>query len=188
MAVREKQVKIPEKKTMNLYQVDNRENSVPMFIVGLILIGVFVILFCQFAVINRLREVNNLESELNALQSTVYTMQNELQDYDEVEEKYYRYTDSYMEEDTSVLHDRIDVLDILERTTMNLGTVNRITVSGNSVGFTVRTDNLDDLAKIEKNLNNNSSVSDVSVYTASSSNNTSYVESTVTFRVLEEDR
>lgn len=162
---KKKDIKIPDKSTMNLYQPDRTGNSIPGFIIGLILVGICTVLFSQFLVIGRLNKLAAKQAEVSRVQSQLTMMQDELMDYPKVKEDYIRYSDSYAE-DAEKLVDRITLISLLENVTKDLGSVDSISVKSNSVTIKVITNNLDKLTSIKERLEESGMVRNVTVYSA----------------------
>ena len=151
---KEKQVKIPDKTTMNLYQVDTKGNNIGAFAVGLVIVAVAAFLIAQFAVIGRLNKLNKLESEVNQVQNVLIGYQNEMLEYPQVKEDYLRYSDAYSK-DSEVFLDRIKIINLLEYSCEGLGTITSYNISNNEITLRVNTKSLDDFNQIKARLDNN---------------------------------
>ena len=148
---KDKKINIPEKTTMNLYQVDNKGNNVGVFAVGLIVIALVAFLIAQFAVIGRLNKLNKLQGEVNQVQSIYNAYQDEMKEYPKVKEDYYRYSDAYSK-DSIVYLDRITIMNLLENACNDLGTITSYSISNNEVTLKVNTKTLDDFNTIRARL------------------------------------
>ena len=157
---KEKEIKIPNKTTMNLYQVDKKGNSVPGFVIGLVAVGVVCILVAQFGVINRLNKLNAMQSEINAIQSQLNEYQAEMAEYPKVKEDYLRYSDAYSR-DSIVYVSRIRIMNMLEDACADLGTLVSYSISNNTITVKVNTKTLEDFDKIKMNLDSNKYVTSV---------------------------
>ena len=184
---KKKEIKLPNKTEMNLYVNDNdNTKQLPYFIVGVIVIGILAILFAQFLVINRLNKLNALQNEVNKLQSEYNAQLEYLKDYDEVKEKYRRYTTVYLTKDNKRIVDREDIIALINSSIEGLGTSSSFSIVDNSVSFVVITADQNDLASIRNNFENNSLVTDVEV--SQSSTTSEGVQSTIIAKVaVEED-
>ena len=180
-----KEIKLPNKTTMNLYYKENaKENNVPMFIVGLVLIAICVFLFTQFLVVNRLRKLNQLQGEVAVIQSEYDTKLRYLADYDEVKENYRRYTTEYLTKDKEKVVDREKIIHLLENSVEGLGTINNYMIVDNNVSLKVITKDLETVEAIKRNLDGNSYVTDVTIYTAATTN--AGITSSIVFNVSQE--
>ena len=179
---KEKEIKLPSKTEMNLY-VNENENSkqLPYFLVGLAVVGVLVFLFAQFLVINRLNKLNALQGEVNDLMYEHNQQLEYLRDYDEVKEKYRRYTTEYLTADNEKIVDREDIINLINRAVEEYGKTYSFSISDNAVTISVITDNQDELASIRNVLEKSKYVESVEV--SSTSNAGEGVKSTLFMKV-----
>lgn len=128
---------LPTKTTLNLIVPVSRQNKLSTVLPTAIIVALAIALFTKFAVIDRLDKVNKREAEVGALQTQVDKMNDELKDYDEVHENYYRYTTYFMTESEISVVDRVELLDILTKTAGKNVTLNAISVVNNKVSFAI---------------------------------------------------
>lgn len=182
-----KQIKIPDKKTMNLYQANIvKGNSVPKFVLGLICIGLAVVLISQFGVITRLNSLNKLQSEVNAIQSQVNAYQQEMLVYPEVKEEYLRYSNSYTT-DTMIFVDRVDILNTLEKACSGLGDINSVNIIDNTITVKVTTKSLSDFDRIKMYLDSSELVKSVTPVSHDDTSIAGVVSSVFKFTVTNEE-
>lgn len=178
MASKNKEVKLPNKTTMNLYVVENdNAKQLPYFLVGLIFVGIFAFLFAQFLVVNRLNKLNVLQGEVNQLQQTYNAQLEYLADYNDVKEKYSRYTTVYLTADNERIVDREDIIDLINEAIGDLGYSTSFSIVDNSVNVVLVTNNQNDLASIRSNFESNSLVKSVEL--VSSATTRDGVQSTI---------
>ena len=128
---------LPTKTTLNLIVPVSRQNKLSTVLPTAIIVALAIALFTKFAVIDRLDKVNKREAEVGALQTQVDKMNDELKDYDEVHENYYRYTTYFMTESEISVVDRVELLDILTKTAGKNVTLNAIAVVNNKISFAI---------------------------------------------------
>ena len=126
---------LPTKTTLNLIVPVSRQNKLYTVLPTAIIVALAIALFTKFAVIDRLDKVNKREAEVGALQTQVDKMNDELKDYDEVHENYYRYTTYFMTESEISVVDRVELLDILTKTAGKNVTLNAISVVNNKISL-----------------------------------------------------
>ena len=128
---------LPTKTTLNLIVPVSRQNKLSTVLPTAIIVALAIALFTKFAVIDRLDKVNKREAEVGALQTQVDKMNDELKDYDEVHENYYRYTTYFMTESEISVVDRVELRDILTKTAGKNVTLNAISVVNNKISFAI---------------------------------------------------
>ena len=151
MAKKEKEIIIPNKTSMNLYQVDNRGNNVPAFLIGLVVVALVAFLIAQFGVIARLNKLNKLENEVAQIERVLDDYHHEMEEYPVSKENYLRYSDAYSK-NSIVYVDRIEIMDLLENACRDLGNIISYSIVENSVSAKVNTASLEDFNKIKANL------------------------------------
>lgn len=187
MAKKEREIKLPNKTTMNLLVVENdNSKQLPYFLVGLVVVGICAFLFAQFLVINRLNKLNVLQGEVSRLQQAYNEQLQYLSDYDQVKEKYSRYTTVYLTKDNERIVDREEIIDLINESIKDLGSSSSFSIVDNSVSFVVLTENQNDLARIRSNFEKSPIVKDVEL--ASSTTTRDGVQSTINVRVVMEER
>lgn len=148
---KEKEIKIPNKTSMNLYQIETKGNSVPGFIVGLVIVAIVAFLIAQFGVISRLNKLNALEAEVSVVRTRLDAYENEMLEYPKTKENYLRYSDAYSR-GAVVYVDRITIMELLESACADLGSFSSFSISGNSVTVKVYTKSLEDFDLIKNRL------------------------------------
>ena len=157
---KEKEIKIPSKTSMNLYQVETKGNSVPGFVIGLVIVAIVAFLIAQFGVISRLNKLNALEAEVAVVRNKLDAYENEMKEYPKTKENYLRYSDAYAR-GAVVYVDRISIIELLESACADLGSVSSFSISGNSVTVKAYTKTLEDFDLIKNRLDANELVTSV---------------------------
>jgi len=181
--MKKKDVKLPVKKSMNLYQVEKKEDPTRTLVFGVLAIIVVVAVFGKILILDKLSEMTTVQQELFTAQDTLSAMNTKLQGYPQLKEDYYRYAEIYSSED-EILMDRITITTLLNEASQDIAHITSTSIEGNAVSIKVVTDNLDNLAQFRITLENNPLVKDVTVYSASRS--TGDVVSTVAFKCVVE--
>ena len=177
---------VPTKDTMNLFVKVKTDNSPSRVIPWAIVLLILIVLFCKFAVFDRLADLNEAEANLASAQTLYDNCQSELRDYPVVKEKYYRYTDEYKTDEEASLIDRATIIDIIDNASAGLGTVRSFNVSGNRVSGEVIASNLDQVSLFRQRLEAYDMVDNVSVYTANKNGSDGvYCVASVVFDVIE---
>jgi len=175
----------PTKDTMNLVVHVKNDNSLSRVIPVAIILAILIIIFCKFAVIDRLAAVNQAESRLMESQSMLKNYEKQLEEYDSVREDYYKYTDSYKNAEEAALVERGTVIDVVQNAVGGSGNITSINVSGNTVSVMIYTTNLDQVSTIRQRLESFPNVEDVSVYTANKKDSEGYNHSSIMFEIFD---
>lgn len=175
---------IPSKETMNLLVREKTQNSPSRVLPLAVFLIILVLVFCKFAVFDRLSALNDAESQLSESKTMLNAYEKELKNYPQVKEEYYRYTDEFKTEQEAALADRVEILNLLSDTSAGLGQVTSFNVSGNKVSAVVHTANLDQVSVIRQRLEGYNWVKNVAVYSANKkTENSISVNSSFVFEV-----
>ncbi|NLL91046.1 MAG: hypothetical protein GX222_01315 [Ruminococcaceae bacterium] len=167
--IKQKSSKLPSKRTMNLYQIEITDNSWQRVIPYAILITVIVIAFTRFGVFRRISQLNKLGEEVSKAQAQLNEFNMSLEDYDDVNAEFIRYTDNYMLEEEGKLVDRIKIIGLIDKNVSNIGEVKSYSIAGNTVSLEVIVDKLDAVRIIRKQLETVDWVGNITVNTATKS-------------------
>ena len=162
--------RLPEKATMNLAQRKKRFHPHTMLPLIFVLVAGSLAV-AKFAFLDPLGRKTDAYDRLSRQQEQLASVTASLKDYDEVAEKYGKYSYGYMTEDESALVDRIQVLDLIEEKLSGMATVKDFSISGNTLSVNISNVTLAKTGVIVKDLESSSLVSSVSVYTASTEGN-----------------
>ncbi|NLP23742.1 MAG: hypothetical protein GX382_04330 [Syntrophomonadaceae bacterium] len=187
MLIKHKKIKLPSKKTMNLYQIEVTDNSWQRVIPYAILIIVIVFVFTKFGVFQRISQLNTLNEQVSEAQSQLDKFNNSLVDYDDVKSEYIRYTNDYMLEEEGKLVDRTRIIGLIGDYVSNIGEIKRYAITDNTVSLEVIVDTLDDVRLIRKQLETVDWIGRITVNTATkiiSSTDKDKVVASIVFDVI----
>ena len=187
MLIKHKKIKLPSKKTMNLYQIEVTDNSWQRVIPYAILIIVIVFVFTKFGVFQRISQLNTLNEQVSEAQSQLDKFNNSLVDYDDVKSEYIRYTNDYMLEEEEKLVDRTKIIGLIGDYVSNIGETKKYAIIDNTVSLEVIVDTLDHVRMIRKQLETVDWIGRITVNTATkitSSTDESKVVASIVFDVM----
>lgn len=127
---RKKKVRMPQKRTMNLYYKPDRTTKPATVALYVLFAFVCLLGLGKFLVYDVWMETVEAQRTLAATQDQLNGIMLELRDYNEVKEKYYRYAATDEERE---LLDRMEVLALLDNAVGASADLNTISVSGNTV-------------------------------------------------------
>lgn len=162
---RSKKDTYPTKKTINLYFKEDkttRPSTIALYVIFFVLVGV---LTAKILVVDLTAELNRAEKQLEAKYAYIEEQLELLDDYADISSKYSRYSSSYLRED-EMLVDRMEVLDMLEKTVFLYSEEESVTITGEVVSVTFRGTDLQETANLVKMVEEYDMVSRVEVSTA----------------------
>ena len=169
----------PTKTTMNLYYKPDRTTR-PSTVALYVLFALVVLLaLSKYLVYDVWQEKQAAQRRLEAAQNELDNVLAQLGDYDEVQERYFRYAAT---DDERAIVDRIEVLNLLDSAFGN-AQINSISINGNQVQTQISDVTLAQTAAIVKNLEASPLVASVVVNTATSNGSDS--DLTRTYIVIE---
>jgi len=171
--------KLPSKKTMNLYQPDIKNDPKTIITVTAAVIVLITLVLGKFFILDKVNQLYAYKNETAAMETEYYEMFQKYAGYDDLKEKYYRYSENYSKDETKLI-DRITVTTMLKNVTEDLASITATSINGNSVSITVITSDLEKLAQFRSKLENVDFVHDVVVYSAA--RDTGDVTSSVAFK------
>lgn len=184
---KEKNSKLPSKKTMNLYQIEITDNSWQRVIPYAVLIIIIAVAFTKFGVFQRISNLNKLGDRVAEAQIMLDEINETIEDYDEIQAKYTRYTGNFMLEEEGTLVDRTRIISLIGENVSNLGDIKSYSITGNTVSLEFTVDALDDVRRIRKQLEDVDWVGNITVNTATkniSSNGTGRVLASIVFDAI----
>ncbi|MGN0073077.1 MAG: hypothetical protein ACI36W_04685 [Coriobacteriales bacterium] len=158
-----KSAQYPSKTSINLVVTDNATEFTPRTAVMLVLVLVLALLFCKFAVIDVMGAASQAESRVSAAQSQLASLQASNADYDQIQAEYDKIGVSGLTEDERALADREQVIRLLENTAAQLGYLQAVRVSGNTVELQFSDKSLNDVSRLMQVLEDKDIVASVSV-------------------------
>lgn len=158
-----KAAQYPSKTSINLVVTDTSTEFTPRTAVMLVFVLVLAVLFCKFAVIDVMGAASQAESRVSAAQSQLATLQASNADYDQVQAEYDKIGVSGLTETERGLADREQVIKLLENTAAQLGYLQAVRVSGNTVELQFSDKSLNDVSRLMQTLEDKDIVASVSV-------------------------
>lgn len=164
-------LKLPEKRTMNLYQsakdLTSKEQKTRNIAMILIIVLLLVTVVGRYGLlIFKNIKLNNSKAELATLES-------QLTDYDQVKTEYDRYTRNFMSGDEQALETRQAFINVANQAVHGQGNIEYLSVVDNVASMRIAVKDLDNVAYVRRNLEQNPAVNDVTVYSADSRNSVS---------------
>ena len=153
----------PSKTSINLVVTDDSTQFTPRTAVMLVLVLLFAAVFCKFAVIDVMGAASQAESRVSAAQAQLSTLQAANADYNEVQAEYDKIGVSGLSEDERALADRGDVIELIENTASQLGSLQAVRVSGNTMELQFSDRTLHDVSRLMQVLESKDIVAGVSV-------------------------
>ena len=165
----------PSKTSINLAMADDSTQFTPRTAVMLVLVLLFAAVFCKFAVIDVMGAASQAESRVSAAQAQLSTLQAANADYNEVQAEYDKIGVSGLSEDERALADRGDVIELIEKTASQLGSLQAVRVSGNTMELQFSDRTLHDVSRLMQVLESKDIVAGVSVSMAKADEKTDVV-------------
>ena len=165
----------PSKTSINLVVTDDSTQFTPRTAVMLVLVLLFAAVFCKFAVIDVMGAASQAESRVSAAQAQLSTLQAANADYNEVQAEYDKIGVSGLSEDERALADRGDVIELIENTASQLGSLQAVRVSGNTMELQFSERTLHDVSRLMQVLESKDIVAGVSVSMAKTDEKTDVV-------------
>ena len=165
----------PSKTSINLVVTDDSTQFTPRTAVMLVLVLLFAAVFCKFAVIDVMGAASQAESRVSAAQAQLSTLQAANADYNEGQAEYDKIGVSGLSEDERALADRGDVIELIENTAAQLGSLQAVRVSGNTMELQFSDRTLHDVSRLMQVLESKDIVAGVSVSMAKTDEKTDVV-------------
>ena len=165
--MKKKQTVYPSKVTLNLAMREKSQFSPGKLIPLLLILVVLAALFGKFAVADRLSKMDSAQAELLSLQLRKASLEEAVVGYDELSERYARYSVGWMTEDEQAAVSRMEMISLVEKELMPGSRVRQISAGGNILSVELSGVTLEDTAHFVQSLYQRPDVANVSVYTAS---------------------
>ena len=176
MAKKQKEAKVthvPSKTSINLF-IEEKHTGRNIVEILIFLVFMFcVALFSKFVVQGQLDEMNRLESNYHSLENEVQETEESLADYEEIRVEYSHYGNSYLNDEETLLQDRLEMLDLIEEELLSSGALVNCSISGNVATLTINSSSLSSVSAVANDLEQSSIVNYVSVSNAATKNNDS---------------
>lgn len=160
---RQKKTRYPQKRTMNLYYKPDRTTKPATVALYVLFVLVCLLGLSKFLVYDIWMEKVQAQQALAAAENELNSIMLELSDYNEVKERYQRY--SATDEERKLL-DRMEVLDLLDSAVGSMAEINTISISGNTVQIQFSGVTLAQTAEIVRKLEASPIVERITVSTA----------------------
>lgn len=154
----------PTKTTMNLYYKPDRTTKPSTIALYALFAAVVLLALAKYLVYDVLQENRAAKRSLASAQNELNDVLAQLTDYDEVQERYFRYAAT---DEERALVDRMDVLAMLN-STVGIAKIDSITINGSRCQIQISDVTLAQTATIVSNLESSQLVSSVVVNTAAS--------------------
>lgn len=159
-----KKIVYPSKTTLNLFYKEDRSKSIATLTIYGIFVGVLLIAFLKFGVIDKIAELEKAKDSYEYNKTYLVEQSANLWDYDYVVSQYNRYCSSYLMANETFC-DRLDVLEMLEQTVFAAARVNSISVVNNQITLNFEELDLAGTADLIKKLEGYKMVESISVRT-----------------------
>ena len=178
-AVTAKKKSVASKRTLNLAFHESSLNPKRLIPIALVVI-LCGLLFAKFGFLDQFARKTAAYNELAEKQAQLQAINNKLMGYDELAEKYGRYSYGWMTDTEASLVDRMDVLDILENTIYPVAHIQDFAVNNNILAVNISGLTLDQTSALVQQLEDHPLISSVSVYSATSEDPTSQAKIAMT--------
>ena len=162
MEIGKKKEVYPSKKSINLYYQEDVSTRLSTIALDILFVVVVVLGLAKFLVVDVLVERNEAVSKLETVQAQVESQMKEIEDYDEVSAEYVRYSYKILVDEQG-LHDRLDVLDMLENTVYKNSGITNVSIVGNVVSLNFAGLDLNETAQLIQEIQSYDMVSSVQV-------------------------
>ncbi|MBQ3558981.1 MAG: hypothetical protein IJA07_05695 [Agathobacter sp.] len=155
----------PSKKTINLYYKEDKTTRPSTIALYALFIVVVLLAVSKVVVFDRLDELAKVERQAKEMQAHYDEQMAKLKEYKDISSQYSRYSFSYLRED-EILCDRMDVLDMLEKTVFAYSDVGSVSVTEDAVSINFTGTDLEETAKLVQLVESYDIVARVEVNTA----------------------
>ena len=174
------------KTAMNL-AFHESEFSAGKFLPAAAVLAVGILVFLKFGIIDQISKKTAALNELGKRQSELTLYQAQLKDYDELAEKYGRYSYGWMSEQEAGLVERDKVLTLIENKIAAKSTVENFAISSNVLTVNLRGVTLDEARAIVKELETDPIVKRATIYSATAKNSELRAEIFMTVTLTKEE-
>lgn len=155
----------PSKKTINLYYKEDKTTRPSTIALYGLFIAVVLLAVSKVIIFDRLDELAKIQVQAEEMQAHYDAQMAKLKEYKEVSSQYSRYSFSYLREE-EILCDRMDVLDMLEKTVFSYGDVDTVSVTEDAVSVNFSGTDLEETAQLVQLVESFDIVAHVEVNTA----------------------
>lgn len=159
-----KRNRYPEKRNMNLFYRPDRTTKPATVMLYVMFAAVCLLGLFKILIYDVLEETYQARRALKAEQEKLYGVMSELEDYDEVKERYVRYAAT---EEERALVDRMEILAMLEEAMGSAASMESISINGSTVQIQFSGATLSEIAQMVSRVEASPIVAETMVSTAS---------------------
>lgn len=172
-------LKLPEKRTMNLYQNVKETSSKEKKVKALVI--VLAVIFLLVAVVGRYGLLVYKNMQLKQSNEQLAVLEEQVKDFDKVKEEYDRYAKSYLSGDENLLLERQAFINVADNAVANYGTIEYISVVNNTCAIRVAVNDLDSVADIKREIENSDNVNGATITVADNKSKSGNVVASIFF-------
>lgn len=125
--------KYPEKQTINLALQETNKEALKVMVGGTILFLLCLSLFVKFAVINRVMAAREAKNRYLETEEEIKWLKERTEEFEEVQKVYRQFDDSFLGESELAELDRVDIINMVERSVLDRGEIEAISITSNQV-------------------------------------------------------
>lgn len=177
--VKLKRETFPTKKTMN-FVVDSESKTNRYSLIGFGIFIVVLALFTKYCVIDVIQKTNEVQSNYTTSNEQIDALNQQLQNYDEVEEKYNTMVGTFLTDSEKVCMNRTDLLKMIDEDVLPYASVTNISITNDSISVYTGLTDLNTISKVVDILQKDSRTNYVTVSrTTADSEDSSRVSATI---------
>lgn len=177
--VKLKRETFPTKKTMN-FVVDTETKTNRYSLVGFGIFIVVLALFTKYCVIDVIQKTNEVQSNYHISNEQIDALNQQLQNYNEVEEKYNAMVGTFLTDSEKVCMNRTDLLKMIDEDVLPYASVTNISITNDSISVYTGLTDLNTISKVVDILQKDSRTTYVTVSrTTADSEDSSRVSATI---------
>ncbi len=177
--VKLKRETFPTKKTMN-FVVDSETKTNRYSLIGFGIFIVVLALFTKYCVIDVIQKTNEVQSQYTTSNEQIDALNQQLQNYNEVEEKYNAMVGTFLTDSEKVCMNRTDLLKMIDEDVLPYASVTNISITNDSISVYTGLTDLNTISKVVDILQKDSRTNYVTVSrTTADSEDSSKVSATI---------
>lgn len=177
--VKLKRETFPTKKTMN-FVVDSETKTNRYSLIGFGIFIVVLALFTKYCVIDVIQKTNEVQSQYTTSNEQIDALNQQLQNYNEVEEKYNAMVGTFLIDSEKVCMNRTDLLKMIDEDVLPYASVTNISITNDSISVYTGLTDLNTISKVVDILQKDSRTNYVTVSrTTADSEDSSKVSATI---------
>lgn len=184
--------RIPSKRSINLLYVEKHTGRNIAELMVFACFMVCLVLFSKFMVVDKLAEIDRLQSNYKQMERSVEAAKGSVADSDRIRAEYSHYGNGYLNDDEKALQDRMAILKVIEDKILRKDALKNVSLSGNTATLTINSSKLSSVSALVKEIESEEIVSYVQVQGAASqadavrANDQVITTMTITFRTPDE--